>query len=94
MRITTEMLLALRTSHQMLGVPLDGPADVFCDNNGALVQRSTIPASVLKNKHMPYRTLCFSYCTIVYTPWLRFCKFIFQRLIREVHNMLYSSVVL
>jgi hypothetical protein len=31
-------------------VPLDGPADVFCDNN-SVVQSSTIPASVLKKKH-------------------------------------------
>lgn len=50
MRIATEMLLALRTSLRMLGVPLDGPADVFCDNN-SVVQSSTIPASVLKKKH-------------------------------------------
>ena len=50
MRIATEMLIALRTSLRMLGVPLDGPADVFCDNN-SVVQSSTIPASVLKKKH-------------------------------------------
>ena len=50
MRIATEMLLALRTSLWMLGVPLDGPAEVFCDNN-SVVQSSTIPASVLKKKH-------------------------------------------
>jgi len=31
-------------------VPLDGPADVFCDNN-SVVQSSTIPALVLKKKH-------------------------------------------
>ena len=50
LRIATEMLLALRTSLRMLGVPLNGPADVFCDNN-SVVQNSTIPASVLKKKH-------------------------------------------
>ena len=50
MRIATEMLLALRTSLWMLRVPIDGPADVFCDNN-SVVQSSTIPASVLKKKH-------------------------------------------
>ena len=49
MRIATEMLLALRTTLRMLGVPLDGPVDVFCDNN-SVVQSSTIPASVLKKK--------------------------------------------
>ena len=50
MRIAMEMLLALRTSLWMLGVPLDGPADVFCNNN-SVVQSSMIPASVLKKKH-------------------------------------------
>ena len=50
MRIATEMLLALRTTLWMLRVPLDSPADVFCDNN-SVVQSSTIPASVLKKKH-------------------------------------------
>ena len=50
MCIATEMLLALRTTLWMLGVPLDGPADVFCDNN-SVVQSSTFPASVLKKKH-------------------------------------------
>ena len=34
----------------VLEVPLDGPADVFCDNN-SVVQSSTFPASVLKKKH-------------------------------------------
>ena len=34
----------------MLGVPLDGPADVFCDNS-SVVQSSTFSASVLKKKH-------------------------------------------
>ena len=50
LRIATEMLLALRTSLRMLGVPINGPADVFCDNN-SVVQSSTIPGSVLKKKH-------------------------------------------
>ena len=50
MRIATEMLLALRTRLRMLVVPLDGPVDVFYDNN-SVVQSSTIPASVLKKRH-------------------------------------------
>ena len=44
------MLLALRITLRMLGVPLDGPSDVFCDNN-SVVQSSPIPVSVLKKKH-------------------------------------------
>ena len=43
-KLDMEMLLALRTSLQMLGVTLDGPADLVCDNN-SVVQSSVIPAS-------------------------------------------------
>ena len=50
MRIAMEMLLALRTTLQMLRVPLDGPADVFCDNS-SVVQSLTIPALVIKKKN-------------------------------------------
>ena len=50
MRIATEMLLALRTHLRMLGVPLDGAADLYCDNM-SVVLSSTIPGSVLKKKH-------------------------------------------
>ena len=50
MHIATEMLLALRTTLWMHGVPHYGPADVFCDNN-SVVLSSTIPALVLKKKH-------------------------------------------
>ena len=34
----------------MFGVPIHGPADVFCDNN-SVVQSSTTPASVINKKH-------------------------------------------
>ena len=50
MRIATEMILALRNTLRMMGVPIDGPANVFCDNN-RVVLSSTIPGSVLKKKH-------------------------------------------
>ena len=33
-----------------MGVPLDGPANVFCDNN-AVVINSTRPESTLSKKH-------------------------------------------
>jgi hypothetical protein len=50
MRNATEMLvLALRTHLRMLGVPLDGAADLLCDNM-SVVMSSTIPGSVLKMK--------------------------------------------
>ena len=34
----------------MFGVPIDGPANVFCDNNG-VVKNTTIPESMLAKKH-------------------------------------------
>ena len=34
----------------MFGVPIDGPADVFCDNAG-VVKNTSIPESTLKKKH-------------------------------------------
>ena len=34
----------------MFGFPIDGPANVFCDNQG-FVKNSSIPESVLSKKH-------------------------------------------
>ena len=44
------MLLALRNNLRMLGVPLAGPADLFCNNMGVVLS-SMIASSVLKKKH-------------------------------------------
>jgi hypothetical protein len=59
MRIAKEILLALRTHLRMLGVPLDGAADLLCDNMSD-VMSSTIPGSVLKKKHnaVSYHKVC------------------------------------
>jgi hypothetical protein len=45
-----EMLEALRYKLRMFGIPIDGPANVFCDNK-SVVMSSTIPTSTLKKKH-------------------------------------------
>jgi hypothetical protein len=50
MRIATELLESLRYKLRMMGVPINGPANVFCDNN-AVVTNATIPESTLKRKH-------------------------------------------
>jgi hypothetical protein len=50
MRIAVEMIIALRANLKHLGVPLDGPTNLFCDNM-SVVMSSTIPESVLKKKH-------------------------------------------
>jgi hypothetical protein len=34
----------------MFGVPIDGPSNVFCDNNG-VVKNTSIPESTLQKKH-------------------------------------------
>lgn len=42
--------MALRYKLRMLGVPLEGPAMGFCDNQG-VVLNSTIPSSLIKKKN-------------------------------------------
>jgi hypothetical protein len=34
----------------MFGIPIDGPSNVFCDNQ-SVVTNSTVPESTLKKKH-------------------------------------------
>ena len=50
LRICTEMLESLRYKLRSFGIPIDGPADVFCDNQ-SVVTNSTVPASVLNKRH-------------------------------------------
>ena len=50
MRIATEMIIALRNDLRMLGIPLVGPANLFCDNQSVVIN-STVPSSMLKKKH-------------------------------------------
>ena len=50
LRAAKEMIVALRYKLRMFGVSIDGPANVFCDNNG-VVKNTTIPSSMLAKKH-------------------------------------------
>jgi hypothetical protein len=34
----------------MFGIPIDGPANIYCDNNGVIIN-SSHPKSTLKKKH-------------------------------------------
>jgi hypothetical protein len=45
-----DMLAALQYKLLMFGVPVDGPVNVFCDNNG-VVKNKMIPESMLAKKH-------------------------------------------
>lgn len=50
LRTARDVIIALRYKLRMFGVPLDGPAQVYCDNQG-VVKNSSIPESVLGKKH-------------------------------------------
>ncbi|MGH3053397.1 MAG: Ty1/Copia family ribonuclease HI, partial [Gaiellaceae bacterium] len=50
MRIATELIQGLRYKLRMMGIPIEGAANVFCDNE-AVVKNSTAPESTLKKKH-------------------------------------------
>ena len=50
-RIATELIMELRYTLRMLGVPLDGPALMLGDNMLVFLN-TTVPSSVLKKKHL------------------------------------------
>lgn len=50
LRICKELIVALRYKLRMFGVPVEGPANVFCDNRG-VVKNVSIPESTLAKKH-------------------------------------------
>jgi hypothetical protein len=50
LHICKELIVALRYKLRMFGVPIDGPANVFCDNRG-VVRNASIPESTLMKKH-------------------------------------------
>jgi hypothetical protein len=59
LRIAKEMIVALRYKLRMFGVPVHGPANVFCDNNW-VVKNTSIPQSMLQKKHnaINYHAIC------------------------------------
>jgi hypothetical protein len=50
MRIAKDLIVALRYKLRMFGVPIDGPTDVMCDNQG-VVKNASLPQSTLGKKH-------------------------------------------
>jgi len=50
MRQAIDMIEGLRYKLRMMGVPIDGPTQIFCDND-AVVKSTTRPESTLKKKH-------------------------------------------
>ena len=49
-KMAVEMVEGLRYKLRMMGVPIDGACNMFCDNE-SVVKNSTNPESVLKKKH-------------------------------------------
>ena len=50
LRNAKDVIVALRYKLRMFGIPLEGPAQVYCDNQG-VVKNTSIPESVLSKKH-------------------------------------------
>jgi hypothetical protein len=50
MRIAIDLVEGLRYKLRMMGVPMDGPTSLFCDNE-SVVRKSTAPESTLEKKH-------------------------------------------
>ncbi len=50
LKTAVEMIEGLRYKLRMMGIPLDGPTSVFCDNE-SVVKNSTRPESTLKKRH-------------------------------------------
>jgi hypothetical protein len=50
LRICVKMIEALQYKLHMFGIPIDGPANVFCDNK-SVVTNASVPTSTLKKKH-------------------------------------------
>ena len=50
LRISTEIIEALRYKLRCFGIPLEGPVEVFCDNM-SVVKNSSIPTSALNKRH-------------------------------------------
>ena len=55
LRVASELITSLRYKLRMLGIPIDGPANVFCDNE-SVWKNSTFAESTLKKKHL---SICF-----------------------------------
>jgi hypothetical protein len=49
-RIAVELIEGLCYKLCMFGIPIEGPANMYCDNN-SVVNNSSKPESVLKKKH-------------------------------------------
>ena len=50
MNTAVEMIEGLRYKLRMFGIPVEGPANIYCDNE-AVTKNTQVPESTLKKKH-------------------------------------------
>ena len=50
LRIAVDIIIEVRYNLRMLGIPIQGPSRVLCDNKGVVLNMS-LPSSTLKRKH-------------------------------------------
>lgn len=50
MKIAVEQVEALRYKLRMMGIPIEGPANLYCDNE-SVFKNSSFPESAIKKKH-------------------------------------------
>jgi hypothetical protein len=55
LRIASELIISLRYKLRMFGIPITGPANVFCDNE-SVYKNASFAESTLKKKH---NSICF-----------------------------------
>jgi hypothetical protein len=73
LKIATEMIQGLRYKLRMMGIPIDGPARVLCDNM-SVVHNTTAPESMLKKKsnaiayHFVQENVAMGVIKIAYEP--------------------------
>jgi len=57
LKVATNMVKGLRYKLWMMGIPIEGPANVLVDNKN-IMKNSTIPSSTLQGKH---NAICYHY---------------------------------
>ncbi len=86
--ISVELMESLRYKLRMLGVPLDGPVNPFCDNSSVVIS-STLPASTLKKKHNSIAYHCVREAIaskIIRIAWVQSGKDLADRLTKPLNG--------
>ena len=69
MKTAVDHVEALRYKLRMLGIPMEGPTNVFCDNE-AVFKNTSIPDSTLKKKHMSICYHLVNEAVAAHTMWV------------------------